>query len=1102
MTRHHPVRIHTFCLLPSASCRLPPASWLLAFALCLLLSAFCLPVFAQSATATLSGVIEDQNNAVVSGVEVTIENTGTTLQRQITTNSDGYFTVSLLPPGRYTVTARREGFAAIQVPDVVLNVNDQKALKIQLKTGDVKATVQVTTDAPLINQSPAVATVIDRQFVSNLPLNGRSFQSLILLTPGVTITTSSGASDYGEFSVNGQRASTNYFTVDGVSANIGAPPDATGANNLSLSGAYPGTSAFGGTNNLVSIDALEEFRIQTSTYTAEYGRQPGGQVQLVTRSGGNQFHGTVFEYFRNDKLDARDYFNFKPAPKPPLRQNQFGGTFSGPVMLPRFGEGGKTYWSGRNKTFFFFSYEGQRLLLPTSGIKDVPSLRLRQLAAPALRPVLDAFALPTGPEYLVTCDPVTDPGCSTQGTKPNGFAPYNFGVSNPSNLDATSIRIDHTFGSKLSLFGRFNESPSDTTTGEEHWFRIIAKTRTLTLGATSVLSARLSNELRFNYSRQQRVGDFVLTTIGGAVPVDPLLITSGYDDYGNASFSTDSGCCATINAGKIRDNLQRQFNVVDNLSLAVGAHQLKFGVDFRRLSPIYHGIFDQEALSFDRESSIITGTVDFLDLITFQPARPQFDNYSAYAQDTWKASGRLTLDLGVRWEINPAPTEAEGRMPPLAIGIVGTDVSKATLAPPGSQFYKTFYTAFAPRFGVAYLLNQTAGRETVLRGGFGVYYDLGSGTAANGWPLTAERHLRAGDATGGCPMIFPISPACAVRPGVVLVTTLPTTTTINTPNETLKLPYSLHWNVGVEQSLGKEQTVSISYVASVARRLLTTQNLNARPRPFAPRPNPNFGPIVYSYNAPTANYHSMQAQYRARLKQGLQALVNYTWSHAIDETSSDIQQQPVVFERANANFDVRHNFSAALHYDIPALGAGPVVKTILRNWSVDTIVHAQTGRPIDLSSSSFGNLNLPDGRSFSLRPDLVVGVPLYISDPAVPGGRRFNAAAFRATPRAPVEVVFPNGIRRILQLPFRQGNFGRNVLRELPLYQVDLALGRTFRFSESWKVQLKAEAFNVFNHPLFFGYRDDFRSPSTFGVPFLTLSRGLGGLSSVSWNHR
>src|SRR6266496_3860095 len=380
----------------------PFASRSLSLAVLILLSAFCLvpSAFSQSTTATLSGTVSDQNGAIVPGATVTALNTATTLERHATTNDEGGFTIPLLPPGTYSVTTRRDGFAPVEFKNVVLNVGDRKALKIELKAGDVNATVQVLNEAPLINESPAVATVIDRKFVGNLPLNGRSFQSLILLTPGVVMA-QTGSGDAGQFSVNGQRNNANYFTVDGVSANTGVTNSAGNSSQTfsqKLAGTLPDLTALGTTASLVSVDALEEFKIQTSGYSAEFGRQPGGQIQLVTRSGGNQFHGTAFDYLRNDVFDARNFFNKKPLPKPPLRQNQFGGTFSGPILFPGFGDGSPGWYNGRNRTFFFFSYEGLQLRLPITINTMVPSQRIRQLTAPALQPFVNMISLPTGPE--------------------------------------------------------------------------------------------------------------------------------------------------------------------------------------------------------------------------------------------------------------------------------------------------------------------------------------------------------------------------------------------------------------------------------------------------------------------------------------------------------------------------------------------------------------------------------------------------------------------------------------------------------------------------------------------------------------------------------
>jgi len=286
----------------------------------LLVSICCLATArAQSVTASLGGTVVDENGAVVPGSKVAVISIAKGFQRTTTTKDDGTFYVPLLPPGNYTVKAEHDGFTTAELRDVVLNVNDQVTIEIKLKVGSIAGeTVTVIDQASIINESPAVCTTIDRQFVSNLPLNGRSFQSLIALTPGVNLTKAS-FSEAGQFSVNGQRANANYFTVDGVSANVGVSPGF----NIGQGGAgsLPALAASGGTNNLVSVDALEEFKVLTSSYAPEFGRTPGGQIQIVTRSGSNDFHGSLFDYIRNDVLDANDWFaNANRLPKPALRQ--------------------------------------------------------------------------------------------------------------------------------------------------------------------------------------------------------------------------------------------------------------------------------------------------------------------------------------------------------------------------------------------------------------------------------------------------------------------------------------------------------------------------------------------------------------------------------------------------------------------------------------------------------------------------------------------------------------------------------------------------------------------------------------------------------------
>ncbi|MDQ3818804.1 MAG: TonB-dependent receptor, partial [Acidobacteriota bacterium] len=325
-------------------------------------------VRAQTATATLSGTVMDEAGALIPSVNITLLNLSTALQRHATTNHEGSYTIPLLPPGRYNVTAQRAGFTTVEIRNVVLNTGDQLALRVKLKVGEIGESVTVIEDPSSLQQAAAVGTVVNRNFVENLPLNGRSFQSLFELTPGVVLTRAT-FNEQGQFSVNGQRANANYFMVDGVSANIGV--SAGSAPGQAAAGTLPALTAFGSTNNLVSVDALEEFRILTSAYAPEFGRTPGAQVSIITRSGGNEFRGSVFDYFRNDALDASDWFaNSRGLKRPAIRQNDFGGVLGGPIL--------------KDRTFFFFSYEGLRLRQPQVALTEVPSVSARAVAPAAL----------------------------------------------------------------------------------------------------------------------------------------------------------------------------------------------------------------------------------------------------------------------------------------------------------------------------------------------------------------------------------------------------------------------------------------------------------------------------------------------------------------------------------------------------------------------------------------------------------------------------------------------------------------------------------------------------------------------------------------------
>ena len=975
--------------------------------------------FGQSSNGAVAGQVTDPSRAVVAQAVVRAVNSQTNVRYETQTNQSGVYVIPSLPPGAYRVEVEKTGFKSLVKTDIVVHVQDTIELNFELAVGSTSETVTVEAATPMVNtQDASVSTVIDRQFVENIPLNGRSFQSLILLTPGVVASKASFA-EQGQFSINGQRADANYYTVDGVSANFGI--NAGGGTGQAGGGLLPALNASGGFSNLVSVDALQEFRIQTSTYSPEYGRTPGGQISLVTRSGTNDFHGSGFDYLRNDLLDANDWFaNRRALPKPKERQNDFGGVFGGPVIIPHL-------YNGRNRTFFFVSYEGLRLRLPLVATTSVPSLSLRQSAAPAVRTLLNAFPIPNG----------ADLG--------NGLAQFTSGYSDPSSLDATSVRLDQSIGSRVTVFTRYNYSPSSTaqrnSAGELSNPRLtLFNTRTLTLGTTAILTPSMSNEFRGNWSRQFGGTFLVLDDFGGAAPINSSVLPP-FATPSNTFFSVSvvNPALSRYVFGRNGEGTQGQLNFIDNFSVIRGSHQMRFGVDYRCLFPSAYSRAYDLSYTFASVADAGTGRASISTVGRKPQADYAYSNFSAYAQDTWKATNRLTLTYGLRWDVNPAP---HGRNGTVLYAANQTD-NPGTLAfaAPGTPLWKTTYANLAPRIGVAYKLSEQG--STVIRGGFGVFYDLPAGTISN--VVILSPNVVVGPALVAT---FPADPSTIPIPPL---TTNGPFSNIMVADPHLELPYTLQWNVAIEHALGARQAVTASYIGADGRRLLRQDRIfNA---------SPTYPLVQVNRNTATSNYNALQLQYQRHLSRGLQAIGSYTWSHSIDTVSNDSAALPtptkinVDQERGPSDFDARHMFSGALTYDVPMRGPD-VARAVLGHWSVDSIFTARSGTPVDVLVTrdlGFG--------TFNFRPDLVSGVPLYLNDPNVAHGQRFNNTFATSNPRQ----VGPFFVSTDL----RQGNLGRNVMRGFAIQQLNFAVRRQINFNEQLKLQFRAEFFNLFNHPNF-----------------------------------
>jgi len=1021
---------------------------------------------AQSPNGTVSGLVLDPSGQALPKADILIVNDITGVRYTGVTNGEGIYALTNIPPGPYRLQVSKFGFKTLIKPDIVLNVQDALAINFTLPIGAIAETVTVTGGAPLVNtESATVSTVVDRQFAENLPLNGRSFQTLIQLTPGVVLTPYSNY-DNGQFSVNGQRASSNYWMVDGVSGNVGIGTSNFSAGN-GLSGANASLSVLGGTNSLVSVDAMQEFRIQTSTFAPEFGRTPGGQISIVTRSGSNRWHGTAFDYLRNDVFDANDWFaDHTGLSKPEERQNDFGTTLSGPIL--------------RNRTFFFFSYEGLRLRLPQVAQSLVPDLNARTSAVPSMSPYLNAFPLPT-------------PGTPDDTT--NGIAHFNASFSNSAQLDAYSLRLDHRLSDAWSVFGRYNNSPSRSSQRGNGTLNSVSPSQvsiqTSTVGITWVPSPSTVNDLRFNYSATDAKSSTYMDGFGGGVPLLSLPFPDGLTgaDSDLAMLWLSLGS-AGPQPGFSGDNRQRQLNLVEGFTIQRGSHNMKVGVDYRRLSPSWANAVYKQNVVFGDVPSSTNGTMQFDGVSSGRGGNFLFHNLGIYAQDNWKINPALTITYGLRWDVDFAPSSK-----PTFLAVTNFDLNNLTtlaLAPMGTAPFQTTYENIAPRIGVIYDLTKSRSWQTVLRGGTGIFYDLATSEAGNSinpgyYPFGATDYI-LGPIYGGTGS-FPLSAADAAPPAI-------TSANLQSPGGAwgifdphLKLPYTVQWNVSLEQALGTQQTVSASYVGASGRRLIQSAHVDS--------PDAQFGFVNLITNEATSDYDALQMQFQRRLSSGLQALASYAWSHSIDTASAGsyvgnganaLVPSAINQNRGDSDFDVRNAFSTAITYELPTPNLGRFASAVLHGWSVQNIAQVRSASPVNVYDGNFSSLQ---NFQAEIRPDLVAGIPVYLYGSQFPGGKILNNIPDLAGPGCLGPFCPPP--TDASGNPVRQGNLSRNALRGFGAWQWDFAVHRDFPIKESWKLQFRAEMFNLLNHPNFGPPISDMSNASQFGFATQTLGQFLTG---------
>jgi hypothetical protein len=997
----------------------------------------------QSATAaTLTGIVVDHVGRALAGVAITLIDVAEGTQRRTVTGRTGAFAFATLTPGRYTLHADHVNFAPAEIRDIEVDGRVPTAITIALRIASVRETVAVHGQLSTAASGAAtVGTVIDRQTIERVSANGRSVQSLLAFVPGVI--TAGGTTDAsGAFSVNGQRSSANYFMIDGVGANIANAVNAPSRASQASGGALPGVTTLGTTASLTPFEALEEVRVQTSSYAAEYGRQPGAQVSLVTRAGSSVWRGTLFTQIRHEALDANDWFaNRAGRGKLPMRQQQVGATLGGPLVWPGHADD--------PRTFVLVAHEQARVRSPQMVVSSVPTLALRQQASQGLRALLDAFPLPhtSAVTYGVAATLVGDDA-----------ARYRVGT--------TSVRVDHRVSSALSLFGRVNVAPSTSDAWKasnlatQHHEALAA--RTLTLGATHQ-STRTATDLRINVSTNH--GDVAewQTDHLGATPVGTAQLTPSGTAGAFADALVTFPAFTTMRPVPSLSVLnsstdQRQINVVGATTVATDRHRVKVGVDVRtletRLRPrdydLWVNLADTNSLRADSTAQVS---------LSAQPAdlRPQFTNASLFVQDTWMASARVTIDAGVRWELNPPPGEAHGRLPytSLAPFAVSTPV-----APAGTPLWHTRAKNLAPRLGVGWRLRESPGRDTMLRVGGGLFYDLGNTQATDGYEGYGYRTSR------DLLLQYPVD---ASSVATAASTSYPRNAPLFASDPNLTLPYSGQWNVSIEQGLGATQRLVVSYIGAAGTRQLAQLH-----REFLDVPAFQFPSVYVTTNDGRSDYEALQVRFEHRLSSRLAMSAAHTWSHAIDVTSVESRAEAAsTMARADADFDVRHVFTGTFDLDLPAPTRLPLARAWLRDWSLDGHVSIQTGRPMNIMLTSLFDQQGIEHTVWAVRTG---GVPMYVVDTHAPGGVRINAQAFRSF---------------VIDHDYESN---RNLVRGPGAWQVDLALRRVWTLVRAARLTTQVNAFNVLNHPNFGNVDPDLGSP-TFGEARAMLGRTLGGLN-------
>jgi hypothetical protein len=1020
---------------------------------------------AQTYRGSVRGTVTDPNQAGLPAASISLINKETNEQRTTVTSAAGEYAISSLPPGAYTITLTASGFATLS-EDIELAVNQELRFDTALRVGQVGESVYIAPPSDLKKDSASISTVIANQQIVGLPLDGRNFYELTLLVPGASpAAQGSAGSVRGDFafSVNGAREDANNFLLDGV---YNVDP------KLNTFGVRP------------SIDAIQEFEMLTSTYDAAFGRAPGAQVNVVLKSGGNEFHGSVFEFYRNGALDARNFFAPANESKPKYLRNQFGGSFGGPIK--------------RDRTFFFGDYEGTRSREGITRITNVPTAleRAGNFTQSIFGVPIDPFTGMPFPGGIIPSARINAVGRSIAALYPlpNRNDPLQNFVSSPTQRDRNDsfdARLDHRFNQATELTVRYSfgdrnlfEPFTGPNLAAVPGFGDTVKRRSQNVMAalTYVATPNLVNEARVALSRAAGSVTQEASTLNPQVGL-PVISPNARD--AGLSFMTLTGFSPLGDEGNNPQNsVTNVYQILDTATYVHGNHLIKFGADIRfSQQNAFRDVESRGRLQFSPFGQVTFNALgDLLLGFPLLTSVARVDNaqhlrthsYNFFANDSFRVTPRLTLNAGLRYEYNSPPVDAADRANVFDLATRNL-VQVGTNGVPRGGF-DADKNNFAPRVGLAWTLGDDG--KTVLRAGYGIYYDqspLAPGEALYfnspyfdnniffslpGLPLTLDNPF---------PAFFPFplpDSALAIQ-------------------RDLRTAYMQQWNLNVQRQFGDNSVLEVAYVGSKGTKLLTARDIN-QPQPsalppglpFVPRPDFRFDDIDLLESRANSNYNSLQARLQQRLARGLTSLVSYTWSKSIDDASNFFSSAGdpnfpqnsynTRAERGRSNFDVRQRLSVSYSYDLP-FGKGRAyladagwLTSVLTGWQSYGVLTFQTGRPFtvallpDIDNSGTGRSILGFGAND--RPNVVGNPQLNNRSPEL----WFNTSAFAFPP------------------PGNFGNAGRNIL-DGPGYQnVNVSFLKNTQLKEDLNLQLRAEFFNLFNHPNF-NLPDNFLGSPTFG---------------------